>query len=113
MINRLLLICIMLMPFASIAQKSKVEEVKIHTSAECLECKKSIEHAVLYTKGVKFANQDINSQILTVSYNTSKTSLDKIMHAITEAGYDADSLKANKEAYDKLPDCCKKGGHKE
>ncbi|MBS1765557.1 MAG: cation transporter [Bacteroidetes bacterium] len=113
MINRLLFICIMLMPLASVAQKSKVEEVKIHTSAECSDCKKRIEHAVLYMKGVKFANQDINSQILTVSYNTSKTSPEKIMHAITEAGYDADSLKANQEAYDKLPDCCKKGGHKE
>jgi len=113
MINRLLFICIMLMPMASIAQKSKVKEVKIHTSAECSDCKKRIEHALLYSKGVKFAHQDIDTQILTVSYNTSKTSLDKIMHTITEAGYDADSLKANKEAYDKLPDCCKKDGHKE
>lgn len=113
MILRMLFISLMIMPLTLKAQKSKIEEVKIHTSAECSDCKKRIEHAVLYMRGVKFANQDISNQILTVSYNTSKTSLDKIMHAITQAGYDADSLKANQEAYDKLPDCCKKGGHKE
>jgi hypothetical protein len=39
---------------------------------------------------------------------TDRTNLDNIKTAIANAGYDAEEIKAAKDAYDKLPACCKK-----
>jgi len=41
-----------------------------------------------------------------VYYNPVKTQLQKICVAITQAGHDTDSLRANARAYKRLPDCC-------
>jgi copper chaperone CopZ len=93
------------------SQETKKNEIKILTSAECTMCKKKLEETLIHQPGVRFAKVNIESKIATVTYNDKKTNPDLIRKAITEAGYDADSLKANPESYDKLPDCCKKGGH--
>jgi copper chaperone CopZ len=92
------------------AQK-KVEEVKIQTSAQCEDCKERIEKELVYTKGVKSVDLDLETKIVTVSYRTDKTDADKLRKAIAGVGYDADDVKADPKAYDKLPACCKKGGH--
>lgn len=88
------------------AQK-KIEEVKILTSAVCEMCEKTIEDALLYTKGVKSASLDVPSAVVTVTYRADKTDLDKIKAAITAVGYKADDQEPTKEAYDALHECCK------
>ena len=88
--------------------QSKKAEVKIKTSAVCNMCKKTIERDLSYEKGVKESSLDVESQVLTVVYNPEKTDVEKIRKALTNIGYDADSLTANPKAYDNLDDCCKK-----
>jgi hypothetical protein len=44
----------------------------------------------------------------TVTYLTDRTNLENIKTAIANVGYDAEEIKAAKDAYDKLPACCKK-----
>jgi copper chaperone CopZ len=88
---------------------SKWATVKIMTSGICEMCKETIETALAYEKGVKKSDFDVESHIVTVTYNTEKTSPDKIRLAISKAGYDADDVKADPKAYDKLDECCKKG----
>ena len=95
------------------AQTKKTEEIKIKTSAECDMCKKKIESTLIYEKGVKFCKLDVDSKILTVTYNAEKTSPEKIKLAVGKIGYDADDVKADSTAYEKLPECCKKGAHQE
>jgi copper chaperone CopZ len=90
---------------------AKAGELKIKTSAQCGMCKEAIEKAMSFEKGVKFANLDVDSKVLTVRYKASKTSPDKIRQAVAKTGYDADEVPAVQAAYDKLPDCCKKGAH--
>ena len=51
---------------------------------------------------------DEATMTFTVYYNGKKTSLEKIKTAITKLGFDADEMKADPEAYEKLDDCCKK-----
>jgi mercuric ion binding protein len=47
---------------------------------------------------------------LTVKFKTAKISLDEIKKIVVETGYDADDMKANPEAVEQLPACCKPGG---
>ncbi len=85
-----------------------IENVKIKTSAQCEMCKKRIEDRLNNEKGVKWVNLDLATKYVEVRYDSKKTSVDKIRKAISEVGYDADSVKANEEAYSKLPGCCRK-----
>jgi cation transport ATPase len=87
---------------------STTSVVKIKTSAECDMCKTRIEKEVNGMKGVKKAELDLTTKILTVEYNANKTSPDKIRTAISNIGYDADDVKANNKANKNLPACCQK-----
>jgi len=88
-----------------------VETVTILTTAECEQCKERIEKNMAYEKGVKYVSLDLETKKLTVKFRKDKTDIDKIRKAISDIGYDADDVKADPKAYDKLPDCCKVGGH--
>lgn len=103
--NILLVIASLLFTANLFAQNA---EVKIKTSAVCEKCKKAIEHDLLFEKGVKKVSVDLDTKVATVVYNPEKTNEQKIKVAITQIGYDADSLAADSVAYLKLPDCCKK-----
>jgi len=95
------------------AQKSRdTQKVEIKTSAQCDMCKARLEKAFAYEKGVKSSELNVETAIFTVEYLPSKTTPEKIKEAVTKIGYDADGLPANEKAYNKLPACCQKGGHK-
>jgi copper chaperone CopZ len=89
-------------------EEKKMDTVKIMTSAQCGMCKDRIETALNKTKGIKHAELDLKTKIVTVQYKPWKTSPDEIREAITEIGYDADKQKADPKAYEQLPGCCKK-----
>ncbi len=95
----------------SISVSAQTAEVKIKTSAQCDECKERIEKALAFEKGIKSATVNTQDQIATVVYYDKRTTPEKIRVAIANIGYDADDVPAKKETYDKLPKCCKKGGH--
>jgi mercuric ion binding protein len=108
-IMKLLAICItMLLPIVSNAQTENLSEIKIKTLAVCETCKKNIETALAFEKGVKKSELDLSTKIVTVIYNPLKTTPEKLKLAISNAGYDADEVKANPKAYKKLDECCKK-----
>lgn len=94
----------------SMAQEVKKSsgEIKIQTSAVCGMCKDRIETDLSKENGVKSVSLDTDTKIVTVGYNPEKTDPDKIRTAISKIGYDADDVKADPAAYDKLPSCCKK-----
>lgn len=91
------------------AQESKTAELKVKTSATCDMCKETIEKNLAFEKGIKKSVLDVDSKILTVTYNPEKITPEKIRIAVSKAGYDADDVPADKKAYKKLDDCCKKG----
>jgi copper chaperone CopZ len=88
------------------------ETIVIQTSAQCGDCKERIENTLNYTKGVKFAELDLETKKVTVKYATSKISTKEIKEVIVKIGYDADELKAKKEDVEKLPKCCQPNGHR-
>ena len=94
--------------FSVSAQKKDATQKKetLKVWGECGMCKKTIEKAAK-DSGATTATWNTESKKLTITYNTTKTSNEKIQQAIAAAGYDTQNLTADKEAYDKLHECCK------
>jgi copper chaperone CopZ len=90
------------------AQPNKEEIVKIKTSAICGSCKDRIEKGLKSEKGINTVSLDLETKIVTVKFDGTKTNPDKIREMISKLGYDADKVLADKTAYGKLPACCKK-----
>lgn len=109
----MIVFAVMFVQFANAQEKkAKYETVVIQTSAECGDCQERITNMLNYTKGVKFSELDIESKKLTVKFQPAKISLETIKQKLVELGYDADEMKANPEAQQKLPSCCQPGGMK-
>lgn len=88
-----------------IAQSKSIKTDTITIQGNCSQCKERIEDAA-FIKGVKHAEWNKTNKILTVSYNASKTSLDKITESIAKAGHDSEKHKSSDKDYKKLPECC-------
>lgn len=107
----LLIIIGIVASFSVFGQQQQKQVVEIQTSAICIMCKQAIERDLTYEKGVKSVDLDLETKVVTVEYNAKKTNPDAIRKRITLVGYHADSLQRDPEAYEKLPFCCKDGGH--
>lgn len=90
---------------------SQTDTVRIRTSAQCETCRNKLDRDLGYLKGVQFVELDLESSILTVVFDSERTDSEKIRKTVTRAGYDADEMPADPRAYQRLPGCCKKGGH--
>jgi len=104
----IMLICITNRAFGQVNNK-KIETVKIQTSAVCGMCEDLIVYKNLaFEKGVKYAEMDVKTGVLTVNYRKDKTSVTHLRSLISSLGYSADSVKADSLAYENLHFCCKK-----
>lgn len=109
--SKIFVLLFLLFSFTSFSQKGKVEITQIQTSAQCGDCKERIESKLNYTKGVIFAEFDLDSKKVTVKFKSSVINLLQIKEIIAKIGYDADEVKAKLEDIQKLPNCCRPGGH--
>jgi copper chaperone CopZ len=103
--KKILIILFSVLTVSAWAQK---ETVDILTSAPCIGmcCKDRIEQEMQFTKGVRAVDLDIESGILTVTFKSKRTDVDKLRKVVSLIGYNADDVKANRKAHDKLPSCC-------
>lgn len=94
-------------------QEREVERVETATiqlpTIICNMCAETVEKAITGVKGVQSVTVSLDEKVATVSY-TPTTELSSIEEAITAAGYDANDRKADPQAYENLPECCKKDG---
>ncbi len=112
--TKIFMLMIAFLPIISFGQEAvkKINTVTIQTSAECGSCKTRLEEGLNYTKGIKYAELDLETKKIEVRYVTSKISFREVKEAISKIGYDADEVKAIPSAVEKLPACCKPGGMK-
>lgn len=112
--NSIFILLFSLFSFSVSAQNSKNEKVVIQTTIHCDHCKacetcgQNFQENLYKIKGLKMYELDEKAMTLTIFYNGKKTTLDEIKLAITKLGYDADEMKADAVAYEKLDGCCKK-----
>ena len=70
-------------------------------------CEKRIEKTAKSVKGVESADWNLETKMIEVTYDESKTDVDKIKAAIAKVGHDTDKYKADDKVYSHLPACCK------
>lgn len=97
---------LLLLAFSSKAQElPKIDTLSFKVQGVCGMCKDRIEHATSI-KGVKMADWDKTSQVLTVIYKTTKVDELSIHNAVAKSGHSTEKVKTTKEDYEKLPACC-------
>lgn len=89
------------------SQKKGTVEAKIQVKGICSMCENRIEETVNFAKGIKTAEWDLDSEILTVVYKEGKTTPQEIGDALAKAGHDNQYAKATEKDYGKISDCCK------
>lgn len=82
----------------------------VRTSTICDMCEKTIEEGLIYEKGVKTVDVDLEASVVHLSYDPKKTTPEKIRTAITKLGYYADDQPGDEKAFRNLPACCQKEG---
>ncbi|MCF3108038.1 TonB-dependent receptor [Niabella sp. CC-SYL272] len=102
--HRYLVILFLLITQIGFAQK-EIKTSTFKVLGACEMCKERIESSVLDHKA-RTAKWDAISQMLTVSYDPSKTTGEKILKAVSEAGHDNERFKAPDAVYQALPACC-------
>ncbi|MFZ1528290.1 MAG: carboxypeptidase-like regulatory domain-containing protein [Ferruginibacter sp.] len=103
--KKYLLLPAVLLCHAGIAQNNiKTETFRVLGSCEM--CKDRIESTVHKLK-VQFAEWIVETNMLTVSYDSSKLTREKIERKIASKGHDTHDFKANDFDYRNLPECCK------
>jgi periplasmic mercuric ion binding protein len=83
--------------------QTTTETIKV--SGNCGSCEKHIETAAKKA-GAADAKWDKKTKVLTVSFDASKTSDDKIQQTIAAAGYDTEKYAGDQKAYESLDECC-------
>ena len=106
--KKLILAVLIALPIVVIAQEkvNKNTKLSFEVRGNCEMCKKRIEKATFSVKGVKMANWDIPSNIISIIHDPSKSTVEIIQKAIATAGHDTPLEKADNSVYDKLPMCC-------
>jgi len=91
--------------FISVTSFAQTQKQTVKVWGECGMCKKTIEKAAKQA-GATAADWNVDSKILTVSYDAKQTDLKGIEKSVAAAGYDTKNFTASDEAYKKLHSCC-------
>lgn len=101
----LILVAMFLMGTVSVFAGNKTKDVKV--SGNCGMCEERIETAAKSVEGVSEADWNKDTKMLAVTFDESKTSIDKVQTAVAKVGHDTGSYKADSDTYNTLPGCCK------
>ena len=106
------LILMALMAVVTLSAYAQMQSVTIQTNAslKCQKCIDRFKDNVPFFKGVKDYTYDANTAKITINYDSKKTNPDQLRKEISKIGYDADAVKADPAAREKLPACCKNSG---
>lgn len=86
--------------------QDKISKSNLKVPGVCEMCKERIEEAALRSKGVKTAEWDQNTKLLSVIYRNDKTSDQAILKEIAHIGHGYNLKGEDSIAYNNLPHCC-------
>ena len=102
----ILIFGLFLIVISATAQK-KSAKVEFEVAGVCNMCKERIEKAALTTKGVKYANWNVQTHMLSLIVDERKTTTKKVQQNIAAVGHSTKEVEAPIEAYNNLDPCCK------
>ena len=97
-----MLMLAVLTSFSASAQE-KTDSFKVY--GNCGMCKKRIEKAAV-SEGVSQAVWNVDTKLMTVTFNSAKITNEEIQKRIAAAGHDTEKFRADDKVYEKLPGCC-------
>ena len=100
-----ILLLTIFLPVLDISANDDIKTAEFKVEGVCDMCKERIENGALI-KGVKKADWDKKTGMITIIYNSKKVTLMEIHKAIAEVGHSTDKVEAKKTVYNKLPVCC-------
>lgn len=81
------------------------KENEFYVKGNCASCKARIEKAAK-DAGANSAEWNAEKQTVTLDFDSSKTSADKILKKIADVGHDNEKYKSSDTVYKNLPGCC-------
>ena len=111
---KIIIVAILMTATYTAKAQTKVATINVKASiycdhcAQCESCGSRLEKAVFNSKGIKRVDLDEENKTLKIIYNPQKTSPEQIRQSISKAGFDADDVKADPDAYASLDECCKR-----
>ena len=99
------LVSMFLLGTSMVFAQAKTE--KFEVKGNCEMCETRIEKAAKSVDGVSAADWNKETKMLELSFDESKTSVNKVQMAIAKVGHDTPMHKAKDEVYKALPECCK------
>ncbi len=105
----------------NVYSEDATKEIQIQTNAHCGGCKNKIEKGLKKMDGILKSEVNLENKIVTISYNPSKISEEKINNTIADMGYSSSIIKdddcshdhssvkdaSNKKDCRSKSDCCK------
>jgi len=92
--------------FVGLIAEAQTTTLTFTVDGNCGMCKETIEKAALDAHAEK-AIWNKKTKKIKVKFDQLKTTEEKIKKNIANAGYSVDNFKANENAYNNLPNCCK------
>lgn len=102
---RYLLSFFLFSPLFLFAQADLAKSESFLVSGSCEMCKQRIESAAKDAKATS-AHWNSKTHILSITFDSTKTSQERIQKKIAAAGHDNGIYKSSVEAYNSLPECC-------
>lgn len=103
-IKSLLLAAFAFLSVTAFAQ-DKSDSIKVY--GKCAMCKARIEKGATRLDGVKKADWNVDTKMLTVIYDAQKVKAADIEKGVAAAGHDTERFTATEASYKKLPGCCR------
>lgn len=91
-------IALIMISLAAEAQSKKNENTKTVTfevSMTCENCQRTIEKNIAWEKGMKDIKVDLEKKLVTLTFDTRKTSEEKLIEAFENLGYTAEAVQNN------------------
>ena len=88
-------IALIMISLAAEAQSKKNENTKTVTfevSMTCENCQRTIEKNIAWEKGMKDMKVDLEKKLVTLTFDTRKTSEEKLIEAFEKLGYTAEAV---------------------
>jgi len=74
-------------------KKDEIKEVTISATLHCNSCQKKIEREIAFEKGVKSVTTNLEEKTVTIKYDASKNTDEKLAESIKKLGYEVKILK--------------------
>lgn len=110
-----IVLAIMVFFSLNVCAKGEVKTVTFHVpQLECHNCEAKVKKNISFEKGVKAISTDVEQRSVTITYNSNKTTVEKLQSGFKKFGYSAvvapDKCETTVCCKKREINCCKKGG---